>query len=210
MQDKEHNPYEILDEICKKIQDEEQKYDSFHKNKPLSLVPNLERELRRFYLDDEQLSKKAHEFLQQYARRNSQILTTKAKTVIDYLRANKNLRLYITELNIPNLKEGPGKHVTRIDMVSFYNMQVTMSLLEQVVRKPSGIQAFSRPHKKGNIENRYWVAHSLTLNQLQDKQEITDIKVRKRIHGTGYQFSKQQISELKRLGFSHLLDAFAH
>jgi hypothetical protein len=210
MQDKEHNPYEILSEIFTIIETEEQKYDSLHKNKPLSLVPNLERELRRFYLDDEQLSKKAHIFLEQYAKRNPHILTSPAQIITSYLRTNKGLRLYITELNVPDLQEGPGKHVTRIDMVSFYNMQITMGILEEIIRKPSGIQAFSRPHKKGNIENRYWVAHSLTNCNLPDKQEITDIKVRKRIHGTGYQLSEQQISELERLGFSHLLDAFMH
>ncbi len=210
MQDKEHNPYEILKEVCKRIKDEEQKYDAFHKNEPLSIVPNLERELRRFYLDDEQLSKKAHEFLQEYAKRNSQILTPKARKVIDHLKNAGDLRLYMTELNIPDFQEGPKKHVTRIDMVSFYNMQITMSILEQLVRKPSEIQPFSSPHKKGNIENRYWVTHSLTSNQLPHKQEITDIKVRKRIHGTGYQFSEQQISELQRLGFNHLLGAFMH
>ncbi len=126
---------------------------------------------------------------------------------MDILGFSANLPIYITELNVPQT-EGIHNHITDIDLISFYPINKTIQILEEVIRMPLGLTPFSHPHMKCQIEHRYWSSHSITKRNTPEGTKLTDIKLRKRIHGHGSSLSLKEIENLKRLGFGHIISSF--
>ena len=211
-QSAEHNPKDILRAVYATALEEEATCSELCKGKPLYHAARVEKHFRRLFLDNEELADLSNEFFLGYAQRNPHILTPEARRVVKILaenHKNHSPRIYVVELDVPDTGN-IAKHLVDMDLVSFLDIQRTQGFLEQRIQRPSGIAPFSHRHQKGNLDSRYWVMHSVTRKRDDYKEEITDIKLRKRVHGTGHQLSEGQIADFHRLGTGHIVDAFAH
>lgn len=180
--------------------------DSMHKNLPLIDVARLERPFRRLFLDCEDLAKMAHDFNFEYAKRNQEILTVQGREVIKGLENIKGNPIYLVELNVP--KTEGDNHA--MDIVSFLDIKNTMSLMKSYV-SARGLKEFSMPVQKGTQGHRYWSSKSFNLESDGHGIEKPIVKVRKRIHGTGYSLDEEQIRNLFASGWndSRLFWSFA-
>lgn len=184
-----------LREVYKEAAESAQEYDLLHQNLPLNAVSRLERPYRKLFLDHPKLVGLSHKFYTQYSEQYPHILTAKANLALQGIR---NLRgeIGIVEINIPQFPEGLHRHRTEIDLVSFLPIKDTIRLLEDFVSS-KGLPQFSLPVQKGQIAHRYWSSRVSTTEQLTGKTEETLVKLRKRIHGTGYTLDNEEVRALK-------------
>jgi len=173
--------------------------DPLRLNIPLTQVSRAEGRFRGLLLDYEALAREAHQFFMGYANRHPEILTEQARETlqwVDYLNNGGKGRFHLVELGVPKKLGGIGEHRVEIDVVSFYDIKNTMNLLGQYV-SPNNILSFHRPIRKGPLGSEYWSTRSVNRVQKTNKVEETNVKVRKRIHGTGYSLTEEMVRNLK-------------
>lgn len=173
-----------------------------NKGEPLNVLSHVERAFRGRFLDDEEIARQQHSFLIGYYQKHPEIFTPNARKFLDFVSLTKGSRIYVVELNVPHVEEGPYKWVSDIDIVSYYPLPNTTNILNGLAAGVATITPFSEPKEKGNAHERYWSTHSLTEVRTPENLRITDIKARKRIHGTGYSISNPDVLP------SHLKKAF--
>lgn len=155
-------------------------HSKLFKSIPVNRASELEKENRKWFLDDETAAQVSHDFFMNYALENDFILTQNARRIIAFLhdRYHSKYPAYITELRVPETGRIEN-HKVLIDLACFFPDIARLKEEAEKIAATGELMPFILS-EKGKPWQKYWCLESRANEEYLGKSELTRIKLRQR------------------------------